>query len=92
MYSIYKVNFILQTTKSHKRGWGVALISLRFRRWIGVGGERYSLSALHPVMTRCGLCRRLVESQGRFALVWKISASPGFEPRTVQAVASHYTD
>jgi hypothetical protein len=30
--------------------------------------------------------------QGRSGQVWKISPLPGFDPRTVQPVASRYTD
>ena len=36
--------------------------------------------------------RRLSEPQGRSERVRKISPSPEFDPRTVQPVASHYTD
>jgi hypothetical protein len=38
------------------------------------------------------LYRRLVGSQGRSLQVRKISPPPGFDPRTVQPVASRYTD
>jgi hypothetical protein len=36
--------------------------------------------------------RKLGEPQGRSGRVWKMSPSPGFNPRTVQPVASRYTD
>ena len=36
--------------------------------------------------------RRLGGPQGRSGQVWKISPPPGFDPRTVQPVASRYTD
>ena len=42
--------------------------------------------------TRCPLYRRLGGPQGRSRRVRKISSPPGFDPRTVQPVASHYTD
>jgi len=42
--------------------------------------------------TRCPLFRRLGGPQGRSGLVRKISSPPGFDPRTVQTVASRYTD
>jgi hypothetical protein len=38
------------------------------------------------------LCRRLDGPQGWSGWVWKISSSPGFNPWTVQAVASRYTE
>ena len=44
--------------------------------------------------TRYPLCRRLDGPQGRYGRVWKILPPPqtGFDPRTVQPVASCYTD
>jgi hypothetical protein len=36
--------------------------------------------------------RRLGRPQSRCGRVLKISPPPGFDPRTVQPVASHYTD
>ena len=42
--------------------------------------------------TRYPLYRRLGGPQGRFGRVRKISPSPGFNPQTVQPVASRYTD
>ena len=38
------------------------------------------------------LCRRLGGPQGRSGRVRKISHPPAFDPRTVQPVASRYTD
>jgi hypothetical protein len=43
-------------------------------------------------MTRYPLYRRLDMPQGLSGLVLKISPPPGFDPRTVQLVASRYTD
>jgi hypothetical protein len=43
-------------------------------------------------MTRYPLYRRLGGPQGRSEQVRKISPPPGFDPRTVQPVTSHYTD
>jgi hypothetical protein len=48
--------------------------------------------SLPPGKTRYPLCRRLGGSQSRSGPVWKISPPPGFDPRTVQPVASRYTD
>jgi len=39
-------------------------------------------------MTRYPLYRRLGGAQGRSGRMWKISPQPGFDPRTVQPVAS----
>jgi hypothetical protein len=45
-----------------------------------------------PIKTRYPLYRRLGGLQGRSGRVRKISPPPGFDPRTVQPVVSHYTD
>jgi hypothetical protein len=58
----------------------------------GVGGQRHALAALPPGKTRYPLYRRLGGTQGRSERVWKISSSPGFDPRTAKTVASRYTD
>jgi hypothetical protein len=47
---------------------------------------------LPPWKTRYPLYRRLGGPQGRSGHVRKISPPPGFDPRTVQPVASSYTD
>jgi hypothetical protein len=49
-------------------------------------------AALPPGMTRYPLYRRLGRPQGRSGRVLKISPPPGFDPRTVQLIASRYTD
>jgi len=59
------------------------------------GGERWASRpgrSLPPGKTRYLLYRRLGGSQSRSGQVWKISPPPGFDPRTVQSVASRYTD
>jgi hypothetical protein len=45
-----------------------------------------------PGKTRYALYRRLGGPQGRSGQVRKISPSPVFDPRTVQPIASRYTD
>ena len=45
-----------------------------------------------PIYTRYPLYRRLGGPQGRYVRVRKISSPPGFDPLTVQPVASRYTD
>jgi hypothetical protein len=59
---------------------------------MGVGGQRHAPAALPPGMTRCPLYRRLGRPQARSGRVRKISPTTGFDPRTVQLVASRYTD
>jgi hypothetical protein len=58
----------------------------------GVGGQRHAPAALPPGKSRYLLYRRLVGSQGRSARVREILPQPGFDPRTVQPLASRYTD
>jgi hypothetical protein len=41
--------------------------------------------------SRCPLYRRLGGPHGRYGRMRKTSPPPGFDPRTVQPVASHYT-
>ena len=48
--------------------------------------------SLHPGKTRYPLYRRLFGPQGRSEQVRKISPPPEFDYRTVQPVASRYTD
>jgi hypothetical protein len=58
----------------------------------GVGGQHHAPAALPPGNTRYPLYRRLGGPQGRSGRGRKISPPPGFDPRTVQPVASRYTD
>ena len=60
-------------------------------RW-GVGGQGHAPAAFLPRKTRYPLYRTLGGPQGRSGRVRNISPPPGFEPRTVQHVASRYTD
>ena len=57
-----------------------------------VGGQRHAPAALPPEKTQYPLYRRLGGTQRTSGRVWKISPTPGFDPRTVQPVASRYTD
>jgi hypothetical protein len=54
---------------------------------MGVGGQCHAPAAL-PLGKRAGTKFGL---QGRCGRVRKISTPPGFDPRTVQPVASRYT-
>jgi hypothetical protein len=58
---------------------------------MGVGGQRHAPAALPPGKTWYQSYRRLGGPQGRSRQVWKISPLPGFDPWTVQPVASCYT-
>jgi hypothetical protein len=58
----------------------------------GVGGHRHAPDALPPGKTQFTLYRRLGVYHGQSELVRKISPPPGFDPRTIQPVASRYTD
>jgi hypothetical protein len=55
-----------------------------------VGGQRHAPATLTPGKTRYPLCRRLGGLQGRSGRVRKISPPKGFDPRTVQPMASRY--
>ena len=57
-----------------------------------MSGQRHAPAALPPGNTRYPLYRRLSGSHGRSGRVRKISPPSGFDPRTVQPVASRYTD
>jgi hypothetical protein len=59
---------------------------------MGVGGQRHTPAALSPGKTQYPLHRRLGGSQGLSGQVWKISPPPGFDPQTVEPIASPYTD
>ena len=59
---------------------------------MGVSGQRHAAASLPPEKYRYPLYRRLGEIQGRSGRVRKNSPPPGFDPRTIQPVASSYTD
>jgi hypothetical protein len=55
---------------------------------MGAGDQRHAPTALPPGRTRYPLYRRLGGPQSRSGRVRKILVPPGFDPRTVQPVAS----
>jgi len=57
-----------------------------------VGGQSHPPAALRPGITRYPLYRSLDRTQGHSGWVRKISPPPRFDPRTVEPVASCYTD
>jgi hypothetical protein len=59
---------------------------------MGVGGQRHAPAALSLGKIRYPHYRRLVGPQVRYGHVRKISTPPGFDPQTVQPVASRNTD
>jgi hypothetical protein len=59
---------------------------------MGVGGHSHFLAILLMGKNQHPLYRRLGGSQGQSGGVWKILPPPGFDPRTVQPIASRYTD
>jgi hypothetical protein len=59
---------------------------------MGVDGQRYDPAALSPGKNRYPLYRRQGGPQGRSGRVRNISSPPEFDPRTVQSIASGYTD
>jgi len=77
---------------AHRGSRGVPLLFLDHGTRRGEGLASRPGSSLPPVKTRYALYRRLVGPQGRSGQVRKISPPPGFDPRTVQSVASRYTD
>jgi len=58
----------------------------------GVGGQGHVPAALPPGKTRYPLYRSLSGPQARPGRVRKVSSPSGFDSRTVQPVASRYTD
>jgi hypothetical protein len=58
----------------------------------GVGGQHHAPAALPLGKTRYPLYSRLDGPQGLSERVRKISPLLGFDPRTVQPVASRYND
>jgi len=78
--------------KAHKGSRGVALIFLDHGTRTGEWSASRPGRSLPPGKTRYPLYRRLGGPQGRSGQVRKISPPPGFDPRTVQPVASRYTD
>ena len=81
-----------QATNIQRESRGIALLFLKPRHWMWVGGQHHPPAALPPGRTRYPLYRVLGGPQGRSGRGRKISLPPGFDPRTFQSVASRYTD
>ena len=59
---------------------------------MGMGNQCHALAVLPPGNTQYPLYRRLGGPHGQSRQVRKILSPPGFNPRTVQPVVSHYTE
>jgi len=77
---------------AHRGSRGIALLFHDHGTRRGEGSASRPGRSLPQGKTRYPLCRRLRGPQARSGQVRKISPSPGFNPRTVQPVASRYTD
>ena len=88
-----KVKFTLEKVTKAQRWEDVWLYSFfNLGAGWGMGGQGYAPAALPPGSTAYSLYRRLGGDQGRSGRVRKISPPPGFDPQTVQPVASRHTD
>jgi hypothetical protein len=70
----------------------VAQLVKSTRKFIVVFTKAGDSSMFHTYISSYPLYRRLGRPQGRSGRVLKISPPPGFDHRTVQLVASRYTD
>ena len=77
---------------AHRGSRSIALLFLDHGTRRGEGSASRPSSSLPPGKTRYPLYSRLGGPQGRSGEVRKISPPPGFDPRTVQPVASRYAD
>jgi hypothetical protein len=75
--------------KAQRGSRGISLLFDLGARWGWVVNA--TPRPLYPGMTRYPLYRMLGRPRGRSGRVLKISTPPGFDPRTVQLVASRYT-
>jgi hypothetical protein len=73
-------------------GVEVQLCSFTTSALEGVHGQRHAPAALPPKMRRYSFYRRSGGPWRRFGRVRQIFPPRGFEPWTVQAVASRYTE
>jgi hypothetical protein len=78
--------------KVHTRTGGLEVYLYSFFNPVARWSTPRSCRSLHSGKTRYPLYRWLGGPQGRFGRVRKTSLPPGFDPRTIQPVASRYTD
>jgi hypothetical protein len=90
---LFWVSPLLQATKALRESRGIALLCFQTSALErGEGSASRPDRWLPPGKTRHPLYSRLGGPQGQSGQVQKISPPPGFNPRTVQLVASRYTD
>jgi len=77
---------------AHRGSRGIALLYWPTALEGSEGSASRPGRSLPPGKTRYPLYRRLGGPQGRSKQARKISPPPGFEPWTVQPIASHYSD
>ena len=77
---------------AHRGSRGIVLLFLDHGTRRGEGSVSRPGRFLLPGKTRYPLYRRLIRHQGRSGQVWKISPPLGFDPGTVQPVASRYNN
>jgi len=77
---------------AHRGSRAIALLFLDHGTRRGEGSASCPGRSLYPGKTRYPLYRRLDGPQDRSGQLRKTSPPPGFDPRTVQPVASRYTD
>jgi hypothetical protein len=75
-----------QATKAFRESRGTALLCFQTLALEGGEGAASCPSRLLP------LGKRLGGPQCRSGQAWKISSLLGFDPRTIQPIASHYTN
>jgi len=59
---------------------------------MGVSCQRHAPATLHQGTTQKPLYGIMCGPQGQPEWVWKISLPPGFDPQTIQPIASCYID
>jgi hypothetical protein len=77
---------------AHRASRGIVLPFLNHGTRRGEGSASRPGRSLPPEKTRYPMYSRLGEPRGRSGQLRKIWPPPGFDPRTVQPVASRYTD
>ena len=78
---------------AHRGSGGIALLFLDHATRKGVRGQRYAPAALYPGERPGTHCTRgWVGPRAGLDMCGNFRPPPGFDPRTVQPVASRYTD
>ena len=91
-YALIQALRVCTGRTAHRGSRGIALPFNDYSNRRGEGSVSRPGRSLPPGKKRYPLYRRLGAPQGRSGQVRKISPPPVFDPRTVQPVASRYTD